>query len=147
MFRVFVLLSVVFGGWSLVWCVWFVFFMFYFFLLLVFLLFFFFSSRGRHTRLTCDWSSDVCSSDLGFAKVGLARLSQIRGYFLRRRAVNISWNTRAWIDETIDKLGTHCSMVTDTTARHDCCILRSEERRVGKEWRSGWWLQHENDNE
>src|SRR5690242_6016655 len=25
---------------------------------------FFFSSRGRHTRLTCDWSSDVCSSDL-----------------------------------------------------------------------------------
>src|SRR5690242_17059157 len=25
----------------------------------------FFSSRRRHTRLTCDWSSDVCSSDLG----------------------------------------------------------------------------------
>src|SRR5690242_11793816 len=24
---------------------------------------FFFSSRRRHTRLTCDWSSDVCSSD------------------------------------------------------------------------------------
>src|SRR5713101_8358399 len=23
------------------------------------------SSRRRHTRLTCDWSSDVCSSDLG----------------------------------------------------------------------------------
>src|SRR6266571_6839148 len=28
-------------------------------------LFFFFSSSRRHTRLTCDWSSDVCSSDLG----------------------------------------------------------------------------------
>src|SRR5438477_7118276 len=27
-------------------------------------IFFFFSSRRRHTRLTCDWSSDVCSSDL-----------------------------------------------------------------------------------
>src|SRR5690242_20414578 len=27
-------------------------------------LWFFFSSRRRHTRLTCDWSSDVCSSDL-----------------------------------------------------------------------------------
>src|SRR6267142_878163 len=26
--------------------------------------FLFFSSRRRHTRLTCDWSSDVCSSDL-----------------------------------------------------------------------------------
>src|SRR5690242_21264748 len=29
-----------------------------------FCFFFFFSSRRRHTRLTCDWSSDVCSSDL-----------------------------------------------------------------------------------
>src|SRR6266568_4552381 len=27
-------------------------------------LFFFFSSRRRHTRWNCDWSSDVCSSDL-----------------------------------------------------------------------------------
>src|SRR2546427_6244863 len=26
--------------------------------------FFFFSSRRRHTRFDCDWSSDVCSSDL-----------------------------------------------------------------------------------
>src|SRR5258706_8109488 len=29
-------------------------------------IFFFFSSRRRHTRLVSDWSSDVCSSDLGF---------------------------------------------------------------------------------
>src|SRR2546430_7786904 len=28
------------------------------------LYFFFFSSRRRHTRFDCDWSSDVCSSDL-----------------------------------------------------------------------------------
>src|SRR2546430_5399992 len=27
-------------------------------------MFFFFSSRRRHTRFDCDWSSDVCSSDL-----------------------------------------------------------------------------------
>src|SRR6267143_4000165 len=27
-------------------------------------IFFFFSSRRRHTRWNCDWSSDVCSSDL-----------------------------------------------------------------------------------
>src|SRR2546430_9995865 len=27
-------------------------------------LLFFFSSRRRHTRFDCDWSSDVCSSDL-----------------------------------------------------------------------------------
>src|SRR5207237_322769 len=28
------------------------------------LMIFFFSSRRRHTRFKCDWSSDVCSSDL-----------------------------------------------------------------------------------
>src|SRR2546430_11097719 len=34
---------------------------------------FFFSSRRRHTRFDCDWSSDVCSSDLErFADTGLA---------------------------------------------------------------------------
>src|SRR2546430_2993113 len=32
------------------------------YVLLVFI--FFFSSRRRHTRFDCDWSSDVCSSDL-----------------------------------------------------------------------------------
>src|SRR5256886_7086857 len=33
--------------------------------------FFFFSSRRRHTRFDCDWSSDVCSSDL-FRHIGAA---------------------------------------------------------------------------
>src|SRR5882672_1982156 len=44
------------------------------------IVFFFFSSRRRHTRSLCDWSSDVCSSDLGrgylrfaFAEPGLFR--------------------------------------------------------------------------
>src|SRR2546427_118482 len=32
--------------------------------------FFFFSSRRRHTRFDCDWSSDVCSSDLGSMAIG-----------------------------------------------------------------------------
>src|SRR5438034_11471255 len=31
---------------------------------MLFSVFFFFSSRRRHTRSLCDWSSDVCSSDL-----------------------------------------------------------------------------------
>src|SRR5215217_2672682 len=31
--------------------------------------FFFFSSRRRHTRYWRDWSSDVCSSDLGRAEL------------------------------------------------------------------------------
>src|SRR5688572_14271732 len=30
---------------------------------------FFFSSRRRHTRFDCDWSSDVCSSDLGSGRL------------------------------------------------------------------------------
>src|SRR5207247_5275447 len=34
------------------------------------LFFFFFSSRRRHTRSTRDWSSDVCSSDLGAVDLG-----------------------------------------------------------------------------
>src|SRR5882762_9341352 len=33
--------------------------------------FFFFSSRRRHTRFKCDWSSDVCSSDLGRPVINL----------------------------------------------------------------------------
>src|SRR5260370_6849343 len=37
-------------------------------MLIVVLSFFFFSSRRRHTRFKCDWSSDVCSSDLPFLK-------------------------------------------------------------------------------
>src|SRR5205085_8397499 len=32
--------------------------------------FFFFSSRRRHTRFDCDWSSDVCSSDLASLYIG-----------------------------------------------------------------------------
>src|SRR2546430_11117097 len=35
--------------------------------------FFFFSSRRRHTRFDCDWSSDVCSSDLLAARDLLRR--------------------------------------------------------------------------
>src|SRR2546430_4620570 len=35
---------------------------------------FFFSSRRRHTRFDCDWSSDVCSSDLPFVIGDVASL-------------------------------------------------------------------------
>src|SRR2546430_4210596 len=48
---------------------------------------FFFSSRRRHTRFDCDWSSDVCSSDLFRSAlprfVGRARhLSSCSGDFM-----------------------------------------------------------------
>src|SRR2546430_4659399 len=38
--------------------------------------FFFFSSRRRHTRFDCDWSSDVCSSDLEALAEASAALSR-----------------------------------------------------------------------
>src|SRR5256886_3411750 len=41
---------------------------------------FFFSSRRRHTRFDCDWSSDVCSSDLTDLLVAVGRAE---------RAVNV----------------------------------------------------------
>src|SRR2546430_4086622 len=43
---------------------------------------FFFSSRRRHTRFDCDWSSDVCSSDLetwGLAAQPDSPLRQLAG--------------------------------------------------------------------
>src|SRR5262245_65173253 len=42
------------------------------------ILLFFFSSRRRHTRCLSDWSSDVCSSDLGVLP-GRRRLDEGRG--------------------------------------------------------------------
>src|SRR6266571_5647506 len=38
---------------------------------------FFFSSRRRQTRLTCDWSSDVCSSDLVAEGLGRHRVREM----------------------------------------------------------------------
>src|SRR5688572_3686649 len=57
---------------------------------------FFFSSRRRHTRFDCDWSSDACSSDLRalelLARVGLShrvdhRPSELSGGEQQRTAV------------------------------------------------------------
>src|SRR5256886_16837897 len=38
---------------------------------------FFFSSRRRHTRFDCDWSSDVCSSDLYVARELIPLMQQL----------------------------------------------------------------------
>src|SRR2546427_13248268 len=54
--------------------------------------FFFFSSRRRHTRFDCDWSSDVCSSDLRLAR--------------RHVALN-EWLGRADLDEPIGDAVVH----------------------------------------
>src|SRR5882762_11148054 len=49
--------------------------------------FFFFSSRRRHTRFKCDWSSDVCSSDLRLRQRGLGLAERALGALLRDRHV------------------------------------------------------------
>src|SRR2546430_16753348 len=38
---------------------------------------YFFSSRRRHTRFDCDWSSDVCSSDLALL-VGVGCITAVQ---------------------------------------------------------------------
>src|SRR5690348_6249488 len=52
---------------------------------------FFFSSRRRHTRWTGDWSSDVCSSDLGryadYADGGIRTLMKLLKFFLHKSAI------------------------------------------------------------
>src|SRR5256885_8797457 len=47
---------------------------------------FFFSSRRRHTRLQGDWSSDVCSSDLG----GDVHPMQLAALLLEKAAQRVS---------------------------------------------------------
>src|SRR2546430_11333825 len=44
----------------------------------------FFSSRRRHTRFDCDWSSDVCSSDLAFFWPSLVRVGPEAARFRER---------------------------------------------------------------
>src|SRR5260221_572292 len=45
--------------------------------------FFFFSSRRRHTRSLCDWSSDVCSSDLFYGSIGLSEILAASRHHIR----------------------------------------------------------------
>src|SRR5690242_21307643 len=103
-------------------------FFFFFFFVFLFLFFFFFSSRRRHTRLTCDWSSDVCSSDLaqnpleGRACFGRKRV----GPPVRRRVAR-----RILRDHPVAKS-------REIRERFRGRKFRSEERRVGKECRSRW---------
>src|SRR5262245_62571579 len=109
----------------------------YFFSCLLFCLFFFFdfvffffSSRRRHTRCLSDWSSDVCSSDLcSYATSWLPidvgnRMSICDRCFLPSA---ISASRRLWRRPPIWRCRARSPWRT-----------RSEERRVGKECRSGW---------
>src|SRR5258707_2945546 len=51
---------------------------------------FFFSSRRRHTRYWRDWSSDVCSSDLGKAVARLEARLGVRLFHRSTRSVRLT---------------------------------------------------------
>src|SRR5215467_4341153 len=55
--------------------------------------FFFFSSRRRHTRLQGDWSSDVCSSDIG------------DGVVLTRSTLATAARVREWLAGGAERAG------------------------------------------
>src|SRR2546430_8595181 len=90
-------------------------------------LYFFFSSRRRHTRFDCDWSSDVCSSDLLCLREPTSRrtCACTQGTWFERRS---SPSTGEKPPE-----GRQIAMSR---------LRRSEERRVGKECRSRWSPYH-----
>src|SRR5438034_7323575 len=97
----------------------------------MFFCFFFFSSRRRHTRSLCDWSSDVCSSDLAAGGVGQPPVS-------KPLAVELQVNAKGrLVDE--EEFG---QIIVKTGENGEKTLLRSEERRVGKECRSRWWRKH-----
>ena len=89
--------------------------------------FFFFSSRRRHTRSDRDWSSDVCSSDLGDADQG----------HYERRSERHKRHPREGSLERAAALGGE-----DSLNRLGIENARSEERRVGKECRARWSPYH-----
>src|SRR5689334_24158892 len=103
---------------------------------------FFFSSRRRHTRWNCDWSSDVCSSDLAEEIVDDSNKDKPAS---RREVVLISDLQEG---ARLDGLQGHDwpAGVKVTLERIDARRRRSEERRVGKECRTRWSAVHQNEN-
>src|SRR5690606_39355881 len=100
---------------------------------------FFCSSRRRHTRFSRDWSSDVCSSDLGALRVAL-------GAEYRRSESTLTPTT---FTESGDIIGLGYSAFDGSQNQIAgfvellAPILRSEERRVGKEvWTRVWMMPY-----
>src|SRR5262249_57295907 len=89
--------------------------------------FFFFSSRRRHTILVSDWSSDVCSSDLVDRRV-------------RKRGDLGSGSDERRVNASTDKIWR--SKGRGKEDPYTINLRRSEERRVGKEWRYRRWQEN-----
>src|SRR5687768_17628840 len=98
---------------------------------------FFFSRRGRHTRCSRDWSSDVCSSDLEDGAVAVAVVGNThaatalddspRQQFRRRRSASE-------VDVAAVRRAANTFRI-EAKLREERRRNRSEERRGGKEFR------------
>src|SRR5690606_39715259 len=98
-------------------------------------LFFFFSSRRRHTRFSRDWSSDVCSSDLMYECVAdVFRLFDA----IFRIGTNDVIEIEYFNDLSKEEIAQATFSGRNTSISEDKYANRSEERRVGKEYTSGW---------
>src|SRR5690606_39834218 len=100
-------------------------------------IFFFFSSRRRHTRFSRDWSSDVCSSDLGD---GIP-------YYSARATMGTFETLQPWFVDSWRRQKERCQeTLTALYATDPAAVLdyaqRSEERRVGKEGGAGREAYH-----
>src|SRR5438105_9551765 len=102
--------------------------------------FFFFSSRRRHTRSTRDWSSDVCSSDLNVFENNWMQADQDGLAILftpRNQNGTAPWSTVQDVTFT-NNIVRHSTGGINLMGWDDLSTAsgqRSEERRVGKEWR------------
>src|SRR5204863_3471989 len=99
--------------------------------------------RRRHTRSLRDWSSDVCSSDLDLRDLALLHGNLGSAALLSdeyARARRLYQSALALSEELGDRgrLPSH-HQAMGVAALLDGSLDRSEERRVGKECRSGWW--------
>src|SRR3712207_9374486 len=93
----------------------------------------FFSSRRRHTRYWRDWSSDVCSSDLGDDHAREHDDEERQGRPEADDVVPVEVARAAALRAAEPGDGAHG-------------VARSEERRVGKERRSRWSPYHQKKN-
>src|SRR5436190_7882425 len=101
------------------------------------LFFFFFSSRRRHTRSLCDWSSDVCSSDLHALRDGdLEEAREIAR--LGREVEGGPAGELRYLSAFLDRLENGGEQGEGSDSPAGAAGVRSEERRVGKGCRSRW---------
>src|SRR5690606_39899589 len=107
--------------------------------------FFFFSSRRRHTRFSRDWSSDVCSSDLKSTSNVQPRSNRCPLTSETVSPTNVGASPETAIVAAL--AGRSLALVGMMGAGKSTIGRRSEERRVGKEWRTGggrWQEQRKN---